>query len=263
MTLPHFKIMGVVNLTQDSFSDGGLFYKTSSALKQVEGLIESGADYIDLGAESTRPGAVSVSQEEEWKKLDEILSLLEKRDLGHVQISIDTRKPELMKRLLDRGIHMINHVADEMLDVDLLRGMAERNLAYMAMHIYKSPENMQAKPLGEEASLEAVSLFFENYFSKLQSCGFEKEKIYFDPGIGFGKTDQANYSLMNEVKNYSKEYNIGIGISRKSFMGRTLGLKKPMDRDKPSKILELSLSFLGAKIIRTHNVKDLSCLRYR
>lgn len=263
MTLPQFKIMAAVNLTTDSFSDGGLYYESKKALKHIEELIECGADYIDLGAESTRPGAHSVSLEDEWKKLDTILTVLEKRDLGSVKISIDTRKPEIMRRLLDRNIHMINHVTDDMLSSELLNAMANRGLDYIAMHIYKNPENMQKNPLGEEEALKEVHSFFKNYQKKLLACGFKKEAIWFDPGIGFGKTDRANFSLMNEIKNFSKDYNIAIGISRKSFMGRTLGIKNPMERDKPSKLLEVALSFLGAKIIRTHNVRDLSTFRFR
>ena len=109
---------------------------------------------------------------------------------------------------------------------------------------------------------EVVSNFFSHYSKRLDSCGFSKEKIFFDPGVGFGKTDRANYSLMNEIKNYSKDYQVLVGISRKSFFGRTLDIENPMDRDKPSKVLEVALSFLGAKIIRTHDVKGLVRLRY-
>lgn len=262
MSLPHFNVMGVVNLTRDSFSDGGLFYKPSEALKQIDELIEYEADYIDLGAESTKPGAKEVPLEEEWQKLDSILSILETRDLGAVKISIDTRKPELMKRLLDRGIHMINHVADGMLSEDLLTQMAKRNLCYMAMHMYKQPESMQKTPLDEEEALQVVSTFFREYSKKLERCGFSKEKIWFDPGIGFGKTDRANLSLMNEVKEYAKDYNVGIGISRKSFIGRTFGIQEPRERDKPSKAFEVCLSFLGARLIRTHDVRGLAPLRF-
>lgn len=257
MSLPKFSVMGVVNLTSDSFSDGGLFYKTEDALKQIDHLIEMGSHYIDLGAESTRPGASPVSLEEEWAKLDAVLSILEKRDLGSVKISIDTKKPEIMRRLLDHKIDMINHVAEETLSDDLLESIAKRGLAYVAMHIYKSPANMQDLPLDEEDALSETYKFFKSYHKRLMAAGFEKESVYFDPGIGFGKTDRANLSLINEVKNFSKDYNIAIGVSRKSMLGRTLGIQVPAERDAPSKTLEIALSFLGAKIIRTHNVEAL------
>ena len=257
MSLPKFSIMGVLNLTPDSFSDGGLFCKTEDALKQVDHLIEMGAHYIDLGAESTRPQAISVSVEEEWARLESVLFELEKRNLSSVKISVDTKKAEIMRRLLDHNIHMINHVVEETLSDDLLEAIVKRGMEYMAMHIYKKPKNMQDTPLDEEEALMDVYTFFESYQKRLLSAGFKRESIYFDPGIGFGKTDRANLSLMNEVKNFSKDYQIAIGVSRKSFLGRTLGITSPAERDLPSKTLEIALTFLGAKIIRTHNIEAL------
>jgi dihydropteroate synthase len=257
MSLPKFSIMGVLNLTTDSFSDGGLFCKVEDALKQVDHLIEMGAHYIDLGAESTRPKALSVSVEEEWARLEPVLSEIEKRNLSSVKISVDTKKAEIMRRLLDHNIHMINHVVEETLSDDLLEAIAKRGVEYMAMHIYKKPKNMQDNPLDEEEALMEVYTFFESYQKRLLASGFKRESIYFDPGIGFGKTDRANLSLMNEVKNFSKDYQIAIGVSRKSFLGRTLGITSPVERDLPSKTLEIALTFLGAKIIRTHNIEAL------
>lgn len=261
MPLPSFEIMGIVNLTVDSFSDGGRFYKPDCALKHIKSLIEDGANYIDLGAESTRPGAKKIPLEEEWAKLKDILVLLDKRNLGDIKISVDTRKPEIIRRLLDYKVDLINHIAEKELSETILKALAQRKISYLAMHIHKEPESMQQKPLDEKRALQEVSYFFSNLHKKLIQCGFSKEQIWFDPGIGFGKTDQANLSLLNEVKNFSKDYNMLLGISRKSFLGRLLNINEPLDRDKPSKILELALSFLGAKIIRTHDVRNLVRLK--
>jgi len=257
MSLPQFSIMGVVNLTPDSFSDGGFFNKTKDALNQIDHLTEMGAHYIDLGAESTRPQALSVSVEDEWARLEPVLFELGKRNLGSVKISVDTKKTEIMRRLLDHNIHMINHVVDDAIPDTLLEAMAKRGFEYMAMHIYKKPKNMQDTPLDEKEALVEVYNFFYEYEKKILAAGFKKESIYFDPGIGFGKTDRANLSLINEVKKFSQHYQIGIGVSRKSFLGRALGISAPLERDLPSKTLEIALTFLGAKIIRTHNVEAL------
>ena len=129
------------------------------------------------------------------------------------------------------------------------------------MHIYKNPKTMQKKPLSTKEALSSVGSFFTETFQRLKNLDFPEDKIWFDPGIGFGKDIGANLLLMKQVKEYSKHYNILMGTSRKSWIGKFFGIEKPKDRDQISKITELMLSFLGAKMIRTHEVKELAKLR--
>jgi len=256
-----FKIMGIVNLTEDSFSDGGLYFKSRNALKRIEKLQKEGADIIDLGAESTRPGAKKIPLEEEWSRLKTILDFLEKKNSKSIKISIDTRKPEIARRVIDYDIKMINHIAEEPFEDNLLKKLAEKNISYLGMHIYKNPETMQNQPLSSKESLLSVEYFFQKSSERLTNLGFKAESIWLDPGIGFGKSIEANLLLMKQVREYSKKYNILMGISRKSWIEKIFKIKNPLEREPVSKITELMLTFLGAQMIRTHDVGALAKLR--
>lgn len=251
--------MGVVNVTPDSFSDGGKFSDVDAAVQQVEQLLAAGADLIDLGAESTRPGSQPISVDEERKRLEPILerlALLSKKPV----LSLDTYKPELMRLGIDYGVEVINNIRG-LVDAKTLRFLAEQKTIYVAMHCHGEPQTMHVTPQNADEAVRDVSAFFAKASSALQEAGFSKEKIWLDPGIGFGKTDQANLKLLSMTSHFARQYNLAVGISRKGFIGRMTGIQKPEDRDAPTKMLEWALAESGAKVIRTHDVAGLVRIR--
>ena len=254
-----FLIMGVLNVTPDSFSDGGLFLSTKKAVEQAHNFVEAGADYIDIGAESTRPGSSPVSQQEEWSRLSPVLKSLS-NITSHVKLSIDTTKPEIMLRCLDLGFSLINDVGG-LRDETTLEKINSYNSEYIAMHCLFPSKVMQSHLLSVEKTLESVDSFFESSYKTLRRCGFAHDKIWLDPGIGFGKSDTSNLNLLAKTADYAKSYQVAIGTSRKSWLGRLLDIKEPVNRDIPSKMIELGISFLGCRLIRTHDVAGLKRLR--
>ncbi|RZA14535.1 MAG: dihydropteroate synthase [Proteobacteria bacterium] len=252
-------IMGIVNVTPDSFSDGGLFLSKDAALKQVHQLMSDGADILDIGAESSRPGAPAVPLEEEWNRL---LPLLKELDKESVTISVDTYKPEIMRRLKDHNVTIINDIkGGAQIPDEILKDWANLSRTYLGMHMHLEPETMQQRPLDVREASAAVSFYYDKTRERLQNLGFPREKIWLDPGIGFGKTDAANLYLIREAIEDAGRTPLVMGISRKSFIGRILDIERAEDRDGPSKMLELSFLYAGVKAIRTHNVKHLKRLR--
>ncbi|MEN9834564.1 MAG: hypothetical protein RL011_757 [Pseudomonadota bacterium] len=249
-------LMGVVNITPDSFSDGGKWSTPEKAVNHVERLVSEGADIVDLGAESTRPGATATQLNEEWSRLEPVLKLLSQRSFP-VDISIDTRKPEIMMRAAEYGATWFNDVAGHA-DIGVLKNLLSYpGMQYIAMHMPMTPDIMQKHPLPPRAAVTAVDSFFRSRCDVATAAGFALERIWLDPGIGFGKTDAANVQLMQEVGPWSKKYQVMVGVSRKSLIGRTLGINTPEERDAPSKMLEFGLIMLGAKLVRTHTVAPL------
>lgn len=244
-----FLIMGVVNLTPDSFSDGGSFTNFDAAYKHSQTLIEQGTDILDIGAESTRPGAQAVDVETEWSRLEPLLKKLQDRPAG-VRVSVDTYKPEVMRRACELGVDFINDINGAIEGPYLSELSSEfPALSYIAMHKNGTPSDMQKHPLTDVAP---VADFFAETATRLKGHGFNSENIWLDPGIGFGKTDQLNWQLLNSCTQMTKTHNVVIGISRKSFIGRWLGIENPSDRDQASKALEAGLVMAGVKMIRTH-----------
>jgi len=251
--------MGVVNVTPDSFSDGGSFYSPAVAVEQVFQLFRDGADIVDIGAESSRPGARLLTVDEEWGRLSPVLSMLGERGFSGV-LSVDTNKPVIMERVVDRGVQFINDIRGGT-DEGILRHLAQKGVGYIAMHMHERPEIMQRKPLDAAEALAQVEQFYGETHQRLLFCGFPAEKIYLDPGIGFGKTDAANMQLMVQAMNAARRFNILLGISRKSFLGRLMDRPEPLERDDVSKGLELGFMMGGIQMIRTHNVKPLVKMR--
>ncbi len=253
-------IMGVVNITPDSFSDGGDFLDPGRAVARIEQLFDEGADIVDLGAESSRPGAQAVDLEEEWRRLKPILERLSQIPLPtRAWISLDTYKADVMVRALDYRVQIINDIKGEA-DAKTLQLIANKGLTYLAMHMHRDPQAMQITPLDGPEALRAVDAFYRQTHARLKSFGFCDERIWLDPGIGFGKTDRANLWLFKQALQLVPHYEIVLGISRKSFMGRILEIDDPRDRDPASKMLELSGLFAGVRAIRTHDVRRLKKL---
>lgn len=251
------QLMGIVNLTPDSFSDGGQYGTVESALARIQSLLAHGADWIDLGAESTRPGALKVSAAEEWQRLAPVLARLSPAVLR--KTSVDTYKPEIMHAALEQGVAMINDVkgAQEVDDSDL-RAFASFGASYVLMHMHRDPESMQKEPLLGGQGVAQVQEFLLEARERLLSKGFSSHQILLDPGIGFGKSDSVNLGLLSWVMAEGKNLPFLVGVSRKSMLGRLLQIELPHHRDDASKMLELALAMAGVKVIRTHEVTKLS-----
>ncbi len=263
MPLSHLKILGVINLTPDSFSDGGVYLSPSHFIATIMNMVSSGADMIDLGGESTRPGAEPVSDETEWGRLLPRIKLLP----PGLSISIDTRKEEIaLKALENYPISMINSMAgvfSRPIMIEFLR-LSKKigvDLQFCAGHMHGPPATMQRNPLTSRQAVAELENFMEQSLESLLSAGFKKENIYLDPGIGFGKSDPANLSVLAKTAEWSAKYNLMLGVSRKGIIGRMLSIEEPLARDQASKILETSLALMGAKYIRTHDVLGLSRIR--
>ena len=263
MPLSHLKILGVINLTPDSFSDSGVYLSGSHFIATITNMVSSGADMIDLGGESTRPGAEHVTYETEWGRL---LPGIKSLPSG-LSISIDTRKEEIaLKALENYPISMINCMAgvfSRPLMIELLRLSRKVgiNLQFCAGHMHGSPATMQQNPLTSRQVIAEIEGFMEQSLDSLLSVGFKEENIYLDPGVGFGKSDPANLSVLAKTAEWSTKYNLMLGVSRKGIIGRMLSIEEPLARDQASKILETSLALMGAKYIRTHDVLGLSHIR--
>jgi dihydropteroate synthase len=252
-----FKILGILNLTPDSFSDGNEIKSQDDALQKFERLLMEGSNFIDIGAESTRPGAQELKLEDEWQRLHPVLDAVLKE--GRLsQVSIDTRKPEIMKRAAKMGVAFINNVGPLPPDEDLISlFQINPNLSFIACHMHGTPENMQLNPLTPRSARKRVDSYFEGCQSDLEMAGCKKENIYLDPGIGFGKNDSANWSLLFDIPKYSSKYQIALGVSRKSFIGRAFDLDQTIKRDPITKLIEAQGARCGAAIIRTHDVLGL------
>ncbi len=251
--------MGVINITPDSFSDGGRYNNPEDALRRAITLSEEGADIIDLGAESSRPGAKFLSVDEEWHRLEPVLRKIEAANL-QAHISVDTNKPEIMRRIVDYGVSIVNDIRGGA-DRRTLEFLSRHSITYLAMHMHQNPDTMQIQPLYGVDAISEVEAFYRKTKQYLLDCGFKDENIWLDPGIGFGKDDKANLLLLKQSYSWVKQYQLVMGISRKSFLGRLLGIGNPQDRDPASKMLEYSFLAHNIKAIRTHEVKSLVIMR--
>jgi dihydropteroate synthase len=165
-----------------------------------------------------------------------------------------------MRRALDYPVDIINDISG-IADRVTLETLARRGLTYWAMHMHRDPEHMHKDPLDAAEALRAVAVFYEEAQQELRNAGFTKDRIWLDPGVGFGKTDRANVQVIGQALAESVNYEIVLGVSRKSFIGRLLGITDPKERDAPSKMLELSFLLAGVRGIRTHDVARLRKLR--
>lgn len=245
------KIMGIVNVTPDSFSDGGKYYSVDDAVKHALKLIDDGADIIDIGGESTRPGSDFVSLDEELRRTIPIIkNILQQRK--DIIVSIDTTKSEVAKQALDSGASIINDISGLTFDEKMIDVAKEYDAGIVIMHIKGNPKTMQDNP-------EYTDVFKEVYdYLLVQSIKSKQngvDKIIVDPGIGFGKRVENNFTLIKNLDYFqSLGYPVMIGLSKKSFIGKTLNLDSD-EREIGTVILETVSILKSARIIRTHNVK--------
>jgi len=250
----NFLIMGILNVTPDSFSDGGKYRRVDAALKRCEEMINEGADIVDVGGESTRPGSSSVSCDEELKRVIPVIDAIKKR--FDIPVSVDTYKSEVAKAVLEYGVEIINDISGLNFDEQMPVVLSKSNCGIVAMHIKGKPKDMQKNPHYEHLICE-INEYFENILKKAELNGIEKERIVLDPGIGFGKKFEDNYKIINNLQSF-KIFSrpLLIGLSKKSFIGYTL------DEDDTKKRLfgtigaNVTAFLKGARIFRVHDVKQ-------
>ena len=244
------QIMGILNVTPDSFSDGGQFDNENDALRQVEKMISEGASIIDIGAQSTRPNAELLSAEEEILRIGTLISNI-KKEFPEILISLDTFYAETVKFGFDEGIDLVNDISGGMFDDKMFETVAESGLPYILMHINSSYESMHEKLIEEDIILN-MNYYFSEKIQQLRSLGIKD--IILDPGFGFGKTVEQQHQMIEEIDAVSfGEYPLLIGISRKSFIYKPLG-KSPLDIREETQKLHLKVLEKGAKILRAHDV---------
>lgn len=257
-----FLIMGVVNVTPDSFSDGGRNLAVEEARRTASQLMTDGADLVDFGAESTRPGASDVSLDIELARLIPVLEMV-RNDVPAGRISVDSRKDAVFDEAASLGVRWFNRVGEAPAQ-DLMGRLAGFGDARLAVtHIHGSPATMQGSPLGAADSIAAVDRFFASVEAIAAKAGFSAGNLWLDPGIGFGKSLAGNLALIGEIRRWSENRQVMIGVSRKSFLGRLFGIESPVERDPPGKAVELMCAIAGAMVIRTHDVIGLARIRER
>ena len=245
--------MGVVNVTPDSFSDGGRFEDAEAAIAHALRLVEEGADIVDVGGESTRPGSASVSEEEELRRVLPVV-----RQLRDIPVSVDTRKPAVMRAALDFGASMINDIG-ALAAPGALEAVAKSQCAVCLMHKKGEPATMQRAPHYDDVVGEVVS-FLGNAVQEAERAGIARERIVVDPGFGFGKTLEHNLTLLRrlpELKALGAP--VLVGWSRKSSLGKITGrppTTEPRDRLPASLAMALLSLQGGATILRVHDVKE-------
>ena len=246
------KIMGILNLTPDSFSDGGKFNNEKSALLHAEKLLKDGADFIDIGAQSTRPNAEYLSAEEEIRRIGNVISLI-KKEFPEALISIDTFYADVVKFGYNEGMDVVNDISGGYFDENLLPTVAETGLPYILMHSNTSYSTMHEKIHYEDITM-SVNYYFSEKINQLQKLGIHD--IILDPGFGFGKTVEDQYKMIEEVEHLGfGRFPLLIGISRKSFIYKPLN-KKPLEIGEETQILHRKVLEKGAKILRVHDVAE-------
>lgn len=246
-------LMGILNVTPDSFSDGGLFLSTEAAVEQAKKLASDGADIIDIGGESTRPGSERIAYDEEIIRTIPVIKAV-REELPNIKISIDTYKASVAEEAIKAGVDIVNDISGASLDPSILEVVSLYNITYILMHIKGNPGNMQQNPHYDDVMGEINSYFYEK-ISLLKEKGISK--VIIDPGFGFGKRVSDNYTILRSLNEFNQfDTPLLVGVSRKSFIGKVTeaGIA---DRDYPSLALELFAITNGASIIRTHNVKKL------
>lgn len=244
-------IMGIVNVTPDSFSDGGLFLSTKKAIAHAKNLITEGADILDIGGESTRPGSQPVSIDEELSRVIPVLEALV--SIG-IPISIDTSKPEVMKHAIAAGAFMINDI-NALRNPGALEIIAQNDHVQVClMHMQGAPQNMQENPRYNNIVSE-VKNFLQQRIDAAKAAGISQDRLVIDPGFGFGKTLQHNLMLLNQLNEFTTlQVPILVGISRKSMLGAITG-NSVNHRIYESIAAALLAVVKGAKIVRVHDVK--------
>ncbi|WP_276642035.1 dihydropteroate synthase [Siccibacter turicensis] len=252
LDLSHPHVMGILNVTPDSFSDGGQHNTLIEAVKHANAMLNAGATIIDVGGESTRPGAAEVSVDEELSRVVPVVEALAQR--FETWISVDTSRPEVIRETARAGAHIINDIRSLQLP-GALEAAAETGLPVCLMHMQGQPGSMQDAPHYENVFAD-VDRFFSEQIARCEAAGIAKEKLLLDPGFGFGKNLTHNYQLLARLSEF---HHFGlpllVGMSRKSMVGQLLNVG-PADRLSGSLACAVIAAMQGAQIIRVHDVKE-------
>ncbi len=246
-------IMGVLNLTPDSFSDGGKFNKKKTGLKHAFDLLKFGADIVDVGGESTRPGSKSISEKKEWNRIEKII-----REIGKkIPLSLDTRKSSIMNKGIKMGIKLINDVSGLTYDSKTIDLLKKNKSPFIIQHSLGTPENMQNNPKYKNELLDIYD-FFEEKIKFLRSKGIKHRNIIIDPGIGFGKNLKHNMNLIRDVSIFhTLGFPILLGLSRKKFIKELSGKNDTKERVGGTIASSLYSMMQGVQILRIHDVNEL------
>lgn len=251
----HPLVMGILNVTPDSFSDGGRFDRVEPALEQARRMISEGADLLDIGGESTRPGAEPVSAEQELARVIPVIEQI--RVESDIPISIDTYKATVAEKALDSGADIVNDIAALRFDPDLAPLVAQKNCPVILMHMLGEPRNMQKDPHYADCVGE-IETFFEKRIAAAKAAGIGEEKIILDPGIGFGKRLQDNLAILANIERFRKTGRpVLIGASRKSFIKMIHDTGKQAEQRTGGSIAAaLAAAWQAADILRVHDVAE-------
>ncbi len=248
-------IMGILNVTPDSFSDGGKFNTTSAALTQAQAMVAAGADIIDIGGQSTRPGAEQISLEAELERVLSVLELL--RPVIDVPISIDTTRAEVAKAAINAGADIVNDISAGTFDSQMLPTVASLNVPIVLMHIRGNPQTMQ-KLIDYEDLIDDIYKFLSQKIAEATRLGIDQNKIIIDPGIGFAKNQDQNLEIFRRLESLKKLNSpILVGASRKSFIGNILNQPDPNLRVWGTAAACCAAIFNGADILRVHDVQEI------
>jgi len=248
-------LMGILNVTPDSFSDGGRYFDKEAAIRRAQQMVEEGADIIDIGGESTRPGSGPVPVEEEISRTIPVIESLAKNI--KVPVSIDTYKAEVAKRALDAGASIVNDISGLRFDREMPKVVSQYKVPVVIMHIKGTPKSMQADPQYEALIPEIIDYMRAGIMLAVK-FGIPEDKIIIDPGIGFGKTFEHNLEIIRSLKEFALlEKPLLIGVSRKAFIGRLLGDAPVSERLEGTAAAVAISIFNGANIIRVHDVKEM------
>jgi dihydropteroate synthase len=246
-------IMGIVNLNRDSFYSDSQCHSADEAYDKAQQMEEEGADILDIGAESSRPGSKGISVEEEILRVLPVVKKISSKT--SIPVSVDTTKSEVAKAVLDNGASIINDITGLQNDSEMADTIAERNGSVVVMHMKGTPETMQKNPAYDDL-IDEITLYLKKSISIAESAGISPDKIVVDPGIGFGKTIEHNLEILGRLNNFkSVNKPILVGVSRKSFIGHIQNLPVE-DRLDGSLIAGMMAIVNGAQILRVHDVKE-------
>ena len=252
-------LMGVLNVTPDSFSDGGDFITTESALAQAEIMVKSGVDIIDIGGQSTRPGAAEISLTEELNRVIPVVEMLrQKADIfADLPISVDTTRAEVAKAAVEAGADIINDISGATFDSQMLSTVAQLQVPIILMHIRGTPQTMQ-KLTDYQDLIGEIREFLESRIAEAVAAGIDKSQIILDPGIGFAKTYSQNLEILRQLPKFQAlDCPILVGVSRKSFIGQILNQPEAKQRVWGTAAACTSAIANSADILRVHDVREM------
>ena len=254
-------IIGVLNITPDSFSDGGLYFNADSAVAQAHQMAEDGAHVIDIGGESTRPATFGdqspLPAAEEMARILPVITRLA-AELPHIPISVDTYKAEVARAALDAGASLINDISGLTFDPEMAPLAAERGVPVIVMHLLGSPRDIPLKPIYVDVIAD-IKAFFDRQIAYALSCGVRRDQIWLDPGLGFGKTAQHNLEILRRLSEFQTfGLPLVVGASRKRFLGHILGTDDPNNRKEGTAATVALGIAAGAAAVRVHDVREMA-----